>query len=71
MYEFSKFGVNESEDAIDLIRDNIHRVHLYSLGLNRNVLKIISKLNYEAMKTKCQSFAKELAIEPFKIIEFM
>lgn len=41
MYEFSKFSVNEREDAIDLIRDNIHRVHLYSLGLNRNVLKII------------------------------
>lgn len=65
MTDSQKFwlSVHDSVEAIDLIKENIRHVNLYSLAKNPNVLNLIgTKLNYEAMKQKCQPFAQELAM---------
>jgi hypothetical protein len=53
-------SMNRSEDAIELIKEKIKHVCPYHIGTNPNVLKIVGKLDYDAMKTKCQPFAQEL-----------
>ena len=51
---------NTSDEFIPYIRENLHLVSQGYLALNPNVLKIVGKLNYEEMRSKCQPFAQEL-----------
>lgn len=70
-HKMCRLSRNHSDDAIDLIREALEemgqhgnkseiKLILQHLGKNPNVLKIVGKLDCQAMKTKCQPFAQEL-----------